>query len=298
MIINAQNIAGLRTGFSMAFNQGFEGVEVNYSEIATVVPSATSEQHYSWLGQIPNMKEWIGDREIQNLSQYDYSIKNKNFEMTVSVNRSAIEDDQYGVYTPLMRFMGESAARHPEQLVFEALKNGFTEKCYDGKAFFAKDHASGKDGGTAASNLGDKKLSSESYSEARKNMMMLTGEQGKSLGIVPNLLIVSPALEEEGRKILEAEFIDGSSNILRGTAKLMVSTELSDKESYWFLVDNRKFLKPLIYQERKKIVFVNKDKETDDNVFMRNEYIYGAEGRSNAGYGFWQMAFGSTGTKA
>ena len=90
MIINAQNIAGLRTGFSMAFNQGFEGVEVNYPEIATVVPSATSEQHYSWLGQIPNMKEWIGDREIQNLSQYDYSIKNKNFEMTVSVNRSEI----------------------------------------------------------------------------------------------------------------------------------------------------------------------------------------------------------------
>lgn len=47
-------------------------------------------------------------------------------------------------------------------------------------------------------------------------MMMLTGDQGKSLGIVPNLLIVSPALEEEGRKILEAEFVDGSSNILRG----------------------------------------------------------------------------------
>ncbi len=30
------------------------------------------------------------------------------------------------------------------------------------------------------------------------------------------------------------------------------------------------------------------------NVFMNNQFIYGADGRSNAGYGFWQMAYGST----
>lgn len=40
-------------------------------------------------------------------------------------------------------------------------------------------------------------------------------------------------------------------------------------------------------------------KDTDENVFMNNQFIYGADGRSNAGYGFWQMAYGSTGaTKA
>lgn len=41
------------------------------------------------------------------------------------------------------------------------------------------------------------------------------------------------------------------------------------------------------------------NKDTDENVFMNNQFIYGADGRSNAGYGFWQMAYGSTGaTKA
>jgi len=28
---------------------------------------------------------------------------------------------------------------------------------------------------------------------------------------------------------------------------------------------------------------------------MQDTYLYGADGRSNAGYGFWQMAYGSTG---
>jgi len=38
---------------------------------------------------------------------------------------------------------------------------------------------------------------------------------------------------------------------------------------------------------------VAKDKPTDDNVFDRNEYVYGVDGRYNVGYGFWQFAWGS-----
>lgn len=48
---------------------------------------------YAWLGDIPGMREWIGDREVQNLTASDYTIKNKDFELTVGVDRNAIEDD-------------------------------------------------------------------------------------------------------------------------------------------------------------------------------------------------------------
>ena len=37
-------------------------------------------------------------------------------------------------------------------------------------------------------------------------------------------------------------------------------------------------------------------RNNDENVFMRDEFVWGADGRSNAGYGFWQMAYGSDGT--
>jgi phage major head subunit gpT-like protein len=61
----------------------------------------------------------------------------------------------------------------------------------------------------------------------------------------------------------------------------------------WFLIDDSRVLKPIILQKRKDFNFVAKDKETDDNVFDQNEFIYGSDARANAGFGFWQFAWGS-----
>ncbi len=61
----------------------------------------------------------------------------------------------------------------------------------------------------------------------------------------------------------------------------------------WFLMDTTRPLKPLIYQQRKAPNFVSRDRETDDNVFDRGEYVYGVDTREAAGFGFWQMAFAS-----
>lgn len=62
----------------------------------------------------------------------------------------------------------------------------------------------------------------------------------------------------------------------------------------WFLLDVSRPLKPLIYQNRKAFNdLVRMDRDDDDNVFMRKEYVYGIDGRANVGFGFWQMAYGS-----
>jgi phage major head subunit gpT-like protein len=61
----------------------------------------------------------------------------------------------------------------------------------------------------------------------------------------------------------------------------------------WFLLCTTRPLKPIIYQERKPFSFVAKDRPEDDNVFDNNEFVYGADARSNVGFGFWQFAWGS-----
>lgn len=80
-------------------------------------------------------------------------------------------------------------------------------------------------------------------------MMGLLGDQGKSLNIVPNLLVVSPANEKMGRLILEADQIEGTTNVLKGTAELLVVTELADQPDYWFLLATQKALKPIIIRK-------------------------------------------------
>lgn len=297
MIVNQASLKGLNVGYSAAYNKAFEGVKNNYEKIATTVPSTTAETNYKWLGQIPQMREWIGDREIQSLSAYDYIIKNKKFEMTVSVPRDDIEDDQYGIYTPMFSNMGESAAQHPNTLCFGALKAGFKEKCYDGNPFFAENHPSGEGGKKAVSNISHNKLDADSYMTARASMMSITGDKGNSLNLVPNLLVVPPGNEKAGRLILEADQINGTTNVLKGTAELHVETEIADMPEAWFLLCTNRFLKPIIFQKRKAIKMTSLTKDDDQNVFLRDEFVWGADGRSNAGYGFWQMAYGSDGTE-
>lgn len=64
---------------------------------------------------------------------------------------------------------------------------------------------------------------------------------------------------------------------------------------YWYLLDTSRPLKPLVFQERKAPEFVAKtDPKTSDSVFMSKTFLYGADARSNAGFGLWQMAYASS----
>jgi len=65
----------------------------------------------------------------------------------------------------------------------------------------------------------------------------------------------------------------------------------------WFLMDlSRQYMKPMIFQERKAAEFVSLNRVTDPNVFMERQYIFGAEARYVAGFGFHQLAYGSKAT--
>jgi len=140
MIINAANLSLLYEGFNTSFNNAFGATPSNWADVAMEMPSNTRETTYAWLGQLPSIREWLGDRIVQNLVAHSYKIANKNFELTLSVSRNDIEDDQYGVLGPLFSEMGRSCAVHPDQLIFGLLAQGFTTPCYDGANFFDTVH--------------------------------------------------------------------------------------------------------------------------------------------------------------
>ncbi|MBR8301711.1 Mu-like prophage major head subunit gpT family protein [Burkholderia dolosa] len=140
MEINRANLRALFTGYNTVFQQAFDGAASDWNKVAMPVPSTTSQEVYPWLGQTTRFREWIGDRVIQNLTTHDFTIKNKPFENTVGVDRDAISDDTYGVYKPVIAQMGLDAKQHPDELVFNLLKQGTTKTCYDGQYFFDTDH--------------------------------------------------------------------------------------------------------------------------------------------------------------
>lgn len=224
MLINAQALRSLYVGFNTAFTNGLNSQAASqHSRVATPVPSTTKENEYGWLGKVPNVREWVGDRVVHSISQSGYAIRNKPYEVTISVDRDDIEDNNLGTYTPLFTELGSSSGSHYDQLVFGLLKAGFASPCYDKQYFFDTDH---------------------------------------------------PVLDENGNPTSVAN-TDGGSG------------------APWFLIDDSRYLKPIILQKRKAWNLVAKDKETDDNVFERKEYVYGTDARHNVGFGFWQFSWGS-----
>jgi phage major head subunit gpT-like protein len=225
MLINSANIKNLFQGFNTSFNKGIQAAPSRYKDVAMVIPSTTSETTYGWLGQFPKLREWVGDRVVKNLTSQSYAVVNKLFESTVSIKRTDIEDDQYGIYAPLMEEIGRATGDHPDELIFALLASGFSTICYDGQFFFDTDHPVG-------------------------------GEEG----------VVS------------------------------VSNTQAGAGAPWFLLDTSRSIKPLLFQERIPYNFQSLTAETDENVFKRDEYQYGVRARVNAGFGLWQLAFGSKAT--
>ncbi len=286
-----QTINKANVGFKTIFNKAFNETKTEYERVATVVPSSNSSESYQWLGTLPRLRKWVGDKIVKNIQNHDYTLKNEPFEATISINKFDMQDDNLGIYKPQVESLAQSAKLHPEELVFGVLETGFTNKCYDGVTFFGS-HKVGK---FTYQNKSDKALTMDSYIEARANMMKIKDEEGKSLRIMPDLLIVPPALEKTAMDILKADFINGTTNPYKNTAEILVVPELNS-DTAWYLLDTKKPIKPLIYQERQKPKFLTLTNDTDDIVFMKGNYLYSVEARGNAGYGFWQMAYGSTGT--
>ena len=293
MIINGPNLRGIYVGYNTIFNKAFAEHAPLYKEIAMETPSTTDAETYAWLGDLPGMREWIGDREVQNLSGSDYTIKNKSWELTFGIPREAVEDDKIGLYNPGVESLGLEAATHPDELVFKLLKDGFTALCYDGKPFFSDAHPVG-DG--TVSNLGHAELSVDAYIAARAAIMSLTNSKGRPLNLIPDKLVVPPALESKARDILIADYINGTKNTMQGTAKPLVAPWLAGADKAWYLLCTNRPVKPVIHQTRKPAKFVSKTNETDDNVFFAKTFLYGVDSRENVGFGFWQMAYGSDGT--
>lgn len=302
MLINKQTLSAIFLNLKTTFNNAFAAAPTQWEKVAMEVPSTGKQNDYAWLKNFPKMRKWIGEKAVKALEASKYSVVNDDFEATVEVDRNDIEDDQLGIYKPQAQMAGFSAAQLPDELVFAAVDGGFTNECYDGQYFFDTDHPVGKG---LVSNKGSKALdcstlakAQASYGAARTAMGKFKDDEGRPLNIRPNILLVPPALEDTSNLLMSVDKLeDGKPNPYKGTAIVVVAPWLSS-DTAWFLLDTTKPVRPFIYQPRKRPVFVEQTSMENDDVFNRRKYKFGAEARAAAGYGFWQLAYGSTGTAA
>lgn len=300
MLVNKTTLLAIFVSLKTTFHAAFDAAPSVWEKIAMKVTSTSSQNDYAWLSNFPKMREWVGDKVVRSLEAFKYTLANKSFEATVGVRRNDIEDDNLGIYAPQAQMAGFSARQWPDELVMDLVNAGFTATCYDGQYFFDTDHAvagaSVSNKGTAALSAATQAAAIASYGAGRTAMRKFKDDEGRPLNINPNVLLVPPALEHVALALVNNDRLeDGKANPYKGTASVLVDAHLTS-DTAWFLLDTGKPVKPFIFQERRAPVFVEQTGEDNDDVFMRGEFKFGAESRGNAGYGLWQLAYGSTGT--
>jgi phage major head subunit gpT-like protein len=299
MQITPGALRALNTQFSGIYQRGYSAAVVFYTMFASVVTSSTKSNTYGWMAKIAKLREWIGERVVNNLASHSYTLENKPFEGTIAVDRDDFDDDNLGIYAPTVEQLGQQAAKYPDDLVVTLLQQGHAQLCFDGQNYFDTDHPVNVND-AAAGTQQNYWASGKSFTQAnvlavRAAMMAFKGEDGRPLGVMPTHVAIPPALEATAREIFDAEMIEtagggAQSNITRGMLKYVVIPELGGEDGTWYMLDLSKPIKPFVFQNRKAPKFQQFTQDSDQNVFWHRQYIWGVDARGNAGYALWFLA--------
>ncbi|MBV9850088.1 MAG: Mu-like prophage major head subunit gpT family protein [Armatimonadetes bacterium] len=304
MLVKGDMSALLLAGLKTQFFQTYQTQPAEWDKVATLIPSDKDTEHYAWLGALPGVREFLDERQVADFSEYEYQIKNKTWESTVAVDRTLLEDDQYGQVALRVKGLAAEAKQHLDILVFSLLAAGFTANCYDGTPFFGT-HSVGKaQGAVQQSNQAPAgaALSSATLMAAITAMRRTLNDQGRPMQIAPDTLVVPPELEWEAHQLLNSVFFPDPvqtasqqlpNNPLRGLLRLVVTPYLTNGAN-WFLLDTQRAVRAVVLQMRRDFEFSALEANSEEG-FLRDRYLYGVRARYNVGYGDWRCAYGYAG---
>ena len=135
-------------------------------------------------------------------------------------------------------------------------------------------------------------------------MMSRVSENGESLGLVGDLMMVPGQLDITAKTILHAQFfapqtstnmigagtnVGPMENVLKGSSDLFTNNDLNGQSATaWYLFDTTKPMKPFIWQLREAPDFVTRITPNDPIVFDTHTYLYGTKARGAPG---WSLPF-------
>jgi phage major head subunit gpT-like protein len=306
IINNASQLQALFTSFVAKFQDMYQATPTYLDKLATTSTTTTELVRLPWMGQLPTVRKWIGDRKENSAALKFYDVIPDLYETTFGLDKSKIDDDQYGFFSSyILPQMAMNAKKWPDYALVDWIRANPTWS--DAKAFFAVDHpihvddasVKGFDGNNYyANDYSSMPLTLDNYAIVRQAMMNRVGENGKSLNIVPNLLVYEASNEQTALHILKASSVAPASfgnqtsqvgaitNTYAGTAEGLLIPELGADPGRWYLCDTTKPIKPFGWLLREAFSFASRTDPRDPAVFDKNKYLFGGRGRGAAHGGF------------
>jgi phage major head subunit gpT-like protein len=254
MSVNTAKAIALSNVMMTRFDDAHASYEPVYPKISMVRPSTKRSEDYAWLGAVPGMREWLGDRRFEQLRAATFAVENKPFESSIAVDKDDIEDDNVGMYADLAAIQGEECAKHPDELVLDCIVNGNTLPVYDGQYFFDTDHSFG-DSGTQSPTAVEFKAAVE---YGIRTILGFKNDQGKHFhrGIIKRVngiaLLVPLNMREAAYGAFESIIISNSSNVIIDKPEIYPVPSLTDDDVFYVLW-TWGIVKPIVYQIRRPL---------------------------------------------
>lgn len=311
MLINGTNLDALFIAFSKNFEQAYMTEAAPLLEaVGQIIPSNTRDQRYPFVQSISGaMRQWTGERQVQNIVVDGFVVTNLKWENTLAIERTDLEDDQYGVYSSMLI---PNLARHARLLPDLQIASGIEANGtgFDGVAFFASTHPidpSGANTGTQSNNMGTSKpLNSTNLAAAQAVMMGFKGPDNIAMGSYGNVILVPPSLKYVADTLANATFFPDAKNAVSGTFgsqtnvfqgqyRVVVSPYLTDSgdptTAVWYLLDCRSNnVRPFMWQERVTPQLISLVDPANPAVFFQDKFWMGVRARGAAANALWFKA--------
>lgn len=305
--------------------QALEQISANLwsTRLANEFTSTQDTETYAGLGNVPQLREWIGGKQPNSFTEQSLKITNKDWESTIRIKNKDRRRDKTGILSARMGQLAERALMHNVKLLSNIIDSGSgttVATAYDGKALFATNHSVGKSGTTnnaisvtiASLPTGDVTGSHGSTTNPSVGEMALSIQKGikQIYGFLDDQgepinetaqefdIMVPVGLSDAASAALSSVYLaQGMSNPTltqmgpNGTTikrNLIVNPRLtSTTKFYVFRSDG--FFKPLIIQQEMAPI-MKALAEGSDNEFMNNEVLFSIEKSGNVGIGRFDQA--------
>ena len=296
-MLDRSKVEAAFVAFSTVFDMKLKNTPTIYEKIATVIPGVSERVEFKWLGSIPTMKRWVGDRTLQKLRGESQVLTTEWWANGIEVDVDDLNSDtKLGLIPPRIRAMATAAARRMDAQVVAFYVDGFAATqglTYDGQFLFDTDHTASGSGGTSQSNLQAGVFNAANFNLALEKGAEFLDDEGEPVDTLMKTVVAGTANQLALRTVLKQEFqAGGATNIDAGMADWIITPRITG--THWFLLTEEE-IKAVILGIEIAPQFAAQDSPEAFEMFMRKNALYGAHTKFGTCYGPWQAAVGSTG---
>ena len=278
-------------GTRSSFQEKLNMVPTIWDTFAQTIPSDAPDEQHVWMGDVPDPREFLSQRNLVGIRDFTYNVANKEYELSFIIDQNSMEDDKHGLINSKISDAATIWATFRDVLFAALMNDGQTSgnNSYDGVTFFNDSHVIGSatsppESTTDVDNLLAGSATAPSVITTTEMKLLVqelkiwiqgvtsdTGRQGYNWPAMSQLVIM--ASQESEKPLLEtlAATLTGggdSNPYFLNLARPVINPYLGTTNNYVYIAALRDPTRmPIIYQDRTalQIVVLNSPDDVAQN---------------------------------